>query len=157
MTQDFGVAGILRFYLWRKLFKARGQRLLDWIRCWWRHEDVRRLRGRRGERLAERFLRRQGYKLVMRNYRLRQGEIDLIMRDGETLVFVEVKMRQSEEFVATEKVVHFAKQQHLRRAAQRYIYQTKSQQRPCRFDVVVVLGEGRRHEIKHYTNAFRMS
>lgn len=108
--------------------------------------------------MAERFLRRQGYKLIKRNYRIRQGEIDLIMRDGETLVFVEVKTRQSEDFIATEQVVNYAKQQHLRRAAQMYIHQHKSHRQPCRFDVVVVIvNRGHDGQVKHFVNAFRMS
>ena len=134
--------------------------MFGWIRRWWRHrhEDIRRQSGRRGERLAERFLRRLGYKLVQRNYRVRGGEIDLIMRDGETLVFVEVKTRQSENFIATEQVVNYAKQQHLRCAARRFIHLAKAHRRPCRFDVVVVLsGSGGRGQVKHFTNAFDMN
>src|SRR4249919_2924362 len=78
--------------------------------------------GRRGEDLAHRFLRGQGFTIVARNYRLSSGEAeaDLIARDGEDLVMVEVKTRESAEFGPPERAVNPEKRRHLIRVAREY-------------------------------------
>src|SRR5258705_7808937 len=82
--------------------------------------------GRRGEDLAHRFLRRQGYTIVARNYRLAagDGEADLIAWEGDTLVIVEVKSRQSDEYGPPERAVGDEKRVHLRRVARAYARKT---------------------------------
>jgi len=95
-------------------------------------------RGAQAEQSACDYLCRQGLKLHLRNYRCRSGEIDLIMRDGETLVFVEVRYRSSNRFGGAAASVDATKQQKLIRAAQTFLVEQRLNQTPCRFDVVTV-------------------
>jgi putative endonuclease len=74
--------------------------------------------GRRGERAAEKYLRRCGYRIVERNFRAAGAEIDIVAMDGETLVFVEVKTRRSRDAGAPEEAVDERKQKQIRRAAE---------------------------------------
>ncbi len=97
--------------------------------------------GRRGEDLAHRFLRRQGYTIVARNYRLSSGdaEADLIAREGEDLVIVEVKTRASADFGPPERAVNPEKQRHLIRVAREYARKTDTPWERVRFDVVSII------------------
>ncbi len=109
--------------------------------------------GDRGEREAARFLKRLGVRVLMRGYRTGQGEVDLICRDGETLVFVEVKARrtgQPAEAVTPEK------QRRLTLAALHFLKTHDLLEQRCRFDVVaIVWPEGRRPaSIEHFRDAF---
>lgn len=100
--------------------------------------------GRRGEDLAHRFLRKQGYVIVARNYRLSSGEAeaDLIAREGEDLVIIEVKTRATDDYGPPERAVGPEKQRHLIRVAREYARKTNTPWEQVRFDVVaVVLGE----------------
>src|ERR1700688_3631414 len=99
--------------------------------------------GDRGENRAARFLRNLGYKIIMRNFRCELGEIDIVARDGKTLVFVEVKTRTYDE-PAPEDQVHNAKQHQLTKVARMYLARYGIPQPPARFDVVaIVWPEGR--------------
>jgi len=97
--------------------------------------------GRRGEDLAHRFLRRQGYIVVARNYRLAagDGEADLIAWDGEALVIVEVKTRESAAYGPPERAIGEEKVRHMRRVAREYASKTGTPWELVRFDVVTVL------------------
>jgi putative endonuclease len=97
--------------------------------------------GRRGEDLAHRLLRRQGLTVVARNYRTRsgRGEIDLVAWDGDTLVFVEVKSRASEEFGPPDRAVDREKREFLVRAAAEYAARARIPWERVRFDVVSVI------------------
>jgi putative endonuclease len=97
--------------------------------------------GRRGEDLAHRFLRRQGFIIVARNYRLSSGEAeaDLIAREGDDLVIVEVKTRRSGEYGAPERAVNPEKQRHLIRVAREYARKTETPWEQVRFDVVSIV------------------
>ena len=100
--------------------------------------------GRRGEDLAHRYLRREGFIIVARNYRLASGEAeaDLIARDGEDLVIVEVKTRETAEYGAPERAVNPEKQRRLIRVGREYARKTGTPWERVRFDVVtVVMGE----------------
>ena len=77
--------------------------------------------GRRGEDLAESFLRARGYEILARNYRTPVGEVDIVARQGETLIFVEVKTRRSRRFGLPEEALTRRKQAHLLAAAQTYL------------------------------------
>src|SRR5258707_11824550 len=111
-----------------------------------RLRDIRRRRtwaadlasGRRGEDLAHRYLRRQGFTIVARNYRLAAGdaETDLIAWEGEALVFVEVKSRSSEEHGPPERAIGAEKRAHLLRLAREYTRKTNTPWASVRFDVV---------------------
>ena len=118
-------------------------RVLDSLR------DARRRRswdrdkasGRRGEDLAHRFLRKQGYTIVARNYRLSSGdaEADLIAREGEDLVVVEVKTRATDEFGPPEQAVNPEKRRHLMRVAREYARKTDTPWERVRFDIVSIV------------------
>lgn len=95
-------------------------------------------RGVQAEQAACDHLLARGLRLQARNYRCRSGEIDLIMRDGETLVFVEVRFRSSNRFGGAAASVDAAKQQKLIRAAQTFLAEQRCNHLPCRFDVVTV-------------------
>lgn len=97
--------------------------------------------GREAEDRACALLRRRGLKLVTRNFRCRSGEIDLIMRDADTLVFVEVRLRRNPHFGAGADTVGTRKQARLIAAAQTYLQRSASTA-PCRFDVVSVSANG---------------
>ena len=115
----------------------------DWLR------HLRRLRkwtpsqalGRRGEDLAHRFLRARGFIIVARNYRLSSGdaEADLIGWDGPTLVFVEVKSRETADFGPPERAIGEEKRAHLIRIAREYTRKTETPWDRIRFDVVTVV------------------
>ena len=115
-----------------------------------------RLLGNKGERLAARYLRRQGLKILVRQHRSRWGEIDLIALDGDCIVFVEVKTRRSDSAGHPVEAVTYGKQKQLSRLALAYLKRHGLLERPARFDVVTVLWpEGsKRPDIKHYRNAF---
>ena len=112
--------------------------------------DSSREAGQKAEILAERHLAQNGLRLLHRNYRCRAGEIDLICRDGENLVFVEVRLRTHRGFGDALASVDGHKQQKLVRAAQHYLLKT-GWQGPCRFDVVGL--DAHRH-ITWVRNAF---
>ena len=97
--------------------------------------------GRRGEDLAHRFLRAKGFIVVARNYRLSSGdaEADIIAWDGATLVFVEVKSRESADFGPPERAIGEEKRAHLLRIAREYTRKTETPWERIRFDVVTVV------------------
>src|SRR3954447_1139025 len=109
--------------------------------------------GDRGERAAARMLRKSGLRVLLRGYRTDQGEVDLIARDGETLVFVEVKARRRGE---PAEAVTPEKQRRLTLAALHFLKRHGLLEQPCRFDVVaIVWPEGRRPAtIEHFRHAF---
>ena len=82
--------------------------------------------GRLGEQFAEQVLLLDGYRIIERNFRCREGEIDLIAERGDELYFVEVKTRRGQAFGTPGEAVNWTKQQHLRRAARVYVGSTKN-------------------------------
>jgi len=110
--------------------------------------------GRRGERAAERYLRRVGYRIVARNFRAAGAEIDLVAIDGETLVFVEVKTRSSRAAGAPEEAVDERKQKQMRRAAEAFARRYRADEIEMRFDIIAVDASGKRLEIELLRNAF---
>lgn len=103
------------------------------------------------EARAAQFLEREGCVILERNYRSRRGEIDLIVRDGEYLVFVEVKYRKTAGSGLPEEAVNYRKQRIISRAAQDYLLKKRlPETTPCRFDVVAICGD----RIRHIRNAF---
>ncbi len=108
------------------------------------------LKGRRGERIACRFLLRLGYDILARRYRGRSGELDLIALEKEILVFVEVKTRSSRDFGEPWEFVDWQKQQILRRTAEEFIAEHDLGQYGYRFDIVSVIG----NDASLFRNAF---
>ncbi len=97
------------------------------------------LRGKLFEDRAARMLRRAGLTLITRNYRCKLGEIDLVCRDGDTLVFVEVRYRSSRGYAGAAASVTAGKQRKLLATAQHYLQKHQlSEQTPCRIDVVAI-------------------
>lgn len=98
---------------------------------------LKSLLGQSAEARAEAFLKTQGLKLVARNWRCRFGEIDLVMQDGTTLVFIEVRLRSRSDFGGAAASVTPAKQKKLLAAARQYLATLKTLP-PCRFDVIAL-------------------
>ncbi len=106
------------------------------------------------ERTARRHLERSGLKLIESNFTVKGGEIDLIMHQGDTLVFVEVRYRQESEAALTSVDAH--KCRRIARAAARYLQTHKGNYSACRFDLVALSGPPRRPYIKWLPDAWRM-
>ena len=114
----------------------------------------RRAIGDSGERDAVLFLRRQGFAILDRNYTFNHGEIDVVAKDGDDLVFVEVKLRRAARFGLPEEGVTPAKQELIRRTAEGYVQEKKLNNVSCRFDVVAINVEKGIKKFVHYKNAF---
>ena len=111
----------------------------------------RRERGTRYEELAADYLEHSGMPVTARNFRCRFGEIDLIARDGRTLVFVEVKYRTNASSGLPEEALSVSKQRTISKAADFYRVRYKIRSDiPCRFDVIAFEGD----VLRHYKNAF---
>lgn len=124
-----------------------------------RRKDARHSFGVEGERIAERYLRRLGYRLLTRNYRLRGGEIDLIFEDpdDDCIVFVEVKSRRSDH-VRGERAIHPAKRRRLVRLTLLTAKKKRWLNRRLRIDVVIVVLPEHANEpvVRHYRDAVRL-
>lgn len=103
--------------------------------------DRRRALGARGEEAVAIWYQERGYEIVVRNWRCREGELDLIVRDGRAFVFCEVKTRTTDAFGAPVEAVNRAKQERLRRLAARWLSEAPLRPREIRFDVASVMGE----------------
>jgi putative endonuclease len=113
--------------------------------------------GRAGESEAERFLRRKGYRILGRNVRTPQGELDLVARHADHLVFVEVKSRRTAAYGGASHAVHARKQSRLVRLAAQYLAQRRLTDVPCRFDVILCTGGTAKPEgLEHIENAFEV-
>jgi putative endonuclease len=121
--------------------------------------ETRKSVGAKGEEEAARFLERSGYAIVDRNVRTRAGEIDLVAREGKTLVFVEVKTRRDLEVEPPQAAVTTRKQNRLGKLAHGYLKSRRLPRVPCRFDVVSVIlnEEGSVKAIRHIPNAFSLA
>jgi putative endonuclease len=115
--------------------------------------DKRKQTGRQGEEIAALYLAQKGYQIIQRNWRCPLGELDIIMRDGPTLVFVEVRTRRGQRFGLAEESITPAKQKRLIELAQSYLQETAAQHQAWRIDVAAVqLGSGS-PQINHIENA----
>ena len=112
--------------------------------------------GRAGEAAAEDYLRQLGYKVIARNYRCRSGEVDLVVTDETTLVFVEVKTRSGMACGSPLEAVDVRKQRRLAAAAQHFLVTQRCGGRSARFDVIGVLWRGGVPELEHVPNAFEL-
>jgi putative endonuclease len=116
--------------------------------------DRRQTLGKLGEDFACAELSRRGYTILARRYRTKYGEIDIVARDGSTIVIVEVKTREGRVFGEGAEAVTFAKQRRMLRMGTDYLLRRKLADQPCRFDVVDVNIEGGVPRIEVYRNAF---
>lgn len=119
-------------------------------------ESARNAIGAQVERAASAFLQDHGLVAIAANARYRDGELDLVMRDGDTLVFVEVRHRRSDGHGGAAASVDAAKQRKVVRAAQRFLLaNVQFAERPCRFDVVEATGDPGAPRLNWLRDAFR--
>ncbi|MBY4676610.1 YraN family protein [Marinobacterium arenosum] len=112
--------------------------------------------GKDAEQRAERYLKQQGLRPVKRNFSSRWGEIDLIMRDGRELVFIEVRQRRHDSFGGAALSVDHRKQLRLIKTASYYLQQHNCTDAPCRFDVIAFEGKAAAGQPVWYKDAFRI-
>lgn len=117
--------------------------------------DTRKKLGNRGEKIAAKFLRKQGYQIIEKNYRSRLGEIDIVAKEDESIVFVEVKTRCSTDFGLPEEALSYDKRRRLSKLALGYLAHRRIKDTNCRFDVVSILMDTKKvKHIKLIKNAF---
>ena len=117
--------------------------------------EARRAQGDAAEDRACRHLDRSGFTIVERNFRTRGGEIDIVARKGDVLVFVEVRSREVPDFGTPEETVTHAKRLRIVAAARRYLATVPpSSWREARFDVIAIEGSGEAAVLRHYSAAF---
>jgi putative endonuclease len=115
----------------------------------------RRSLGERGEVVAARYLKKRGYRILMRNFEAAGGEIDIVARKQDLLIFVEVKTRRSANVFKPFQQVNQRKRQALTRAARAYLAHYRDKMPSCRFDVLSIVWPEKGHpEVEHLTNAF---
>lgn len=111
--------------------------------------------GKHGEDLATVFLKQKGFQIITRNYRQKTGEVDIIAKDGDTLIFIEVKTRSSLLFGQPFEAVTKKKQTQLNRIALDYMTRNKINNQAARFDVISILIEqNKKPKIEHLQNCF---
>ena len=113
--------------------------------------------GEKGEVLAEEYLKRKGFQILKRNYRYGHKEIDLIGKDRNTIVFVEVKAARSKSFGAPQQWVNLKKQKNLIEAAYHFIQNENITDCDFRFDVLAISYEKSGEIIDHIRNAFMVT
>ena len=113
--------------------------------------------GEQGEALAVRCLKKAGYKIIETNYRTRLGEIDIIARDKDTIVFVEVKSRRSVHFGNPKQAVTLQKQRKISMVALYYLKTTGQSTAKARFDVVTVISNQDEPQVEIIKNAFELA
>jgi putative endonuclease len=113
--------------------------------------------GKEGEDLALKKVESLGYQCIARNYRCSLGELDLVARDGETLVFIEIKTRRGKSLDYAKEAVHARKQRQMSKVALAYMKKTGCEDAKARFDVVVIHQKGTDREIEVIRNAFDLA
>jgi putative endonuclease len=113
--------------------------------------------GKWGEDLALKKVKKLGYKCIARNYRCPVGEIDLIAKDGDTLVFIEIKTRRGRSLAYAKEAVNQWKRRQLSKAALAYMKANGCAETRARFDVVVISLDGGAQEIEVVRNAFDLA
>jgi putative endonuclease len=118
-------------------------------------KDVTRIvTGKKGENIAADYLKKNGYRILETNFRCPLGEIDIIARDKEDLIFLEVKTRRSADLGYPEEAVDSRKQKKISRLAEYYLQTNKLTNTPARFDVVAITMSGSSTEVRLIKNAF---
>lgn len=122
-----------------------------------KNKDPRIQVGRTGEELAFKLLKKKGYRILERNYKSPLGEIDIIAREGKTLVFVEVKTRSTADFGTAKWAVDSRKQRKVSMVALDYLKRRSLLEHPARFDVVAIDFDQEREKIELFQNAFDLA
>lgn len=110
--------------------------------------------GQKGEELALRFLKKNGYRILERNYVCKMGEVDIIAREKDTFAFIEVKTRRSTAFGPPQLAVNPAKQMQLSKVALHFLKEKRLEEAKARFDVVAILLGSKGEEIELIKDAF---
>jgi len=119
--------------------------------------NPRQIFGEKGESIAVRYLKKKGYKILEKNYRTKLGEIDIIAKDKDTLVFVEVKSRRSWQFGNPKAAVTPAKQRKISKVALYYLKTNDRSNAKARFDVVTITATRDKSQIEMVKNAFELA
>lgn len=133
---------------------------LQYIQKWWQRSPraLHLIHGELGERAARKHLKRNGLKFLTANFRSPRGEIDLVFRDHDCLVFVEVKTRSSETWARPAAAVDATRRRRLTRTGLDYLHLLKNPPVKVRFDIVEVLLENSAvRQVRHLPNTFEMS
>jgi len=117
----------------------------------------RKTLGARGEEIAVAYLKRQKYRIIETNFRCRCGEVDIIARDGKTLVFVEVKTRRTASYGLPQLAVTPFKQRQISKAALAYLSKNRLMEENARFDVVSIFLLDTSPTVDHIKNAFDLA
>jgi putative endonuclease len=110
--------------------------------------------GKDGEDWAVKYLKSNGFKILDKNFRCQIGEIDIVAKDKNTIVFVEVKTRKTDEFAEPFESVGKRKQAKIRDLAEYYLQEKDYSDCEIRFDVLSIVSDGSDKKIEHITNAF---
>jgi putative endonuclease len=126
------------------------------VKLTWTNTITTRATGTATEQFAKRYLMQQGFTFVDENIHCRQGEIDLIMQDGEILVFIEVKYRKNNHFGGAIAAISKAKQNKIKHCATFYLHKMNLNEynTPCRFDVIALEGDINQPQVTWLKNAF---
>lgn len=107
----------------------------------------RQLVGKRGEDAAKNYLAEQGYQIIETNYRCPLGEIDIVARDGRTIVLVEVRTKTGLSFGSPEESINADKKRRLKRLALSYLQSKSCSEMPCRIDLIAVMLDREKHSV----------
>jgi putative endonuclease len=114
--------------------------------------------GAKGEELAAAFLLRNGLQIIERNFRCKGGEVDIVAKDGNTFVFVEVKTRKTLAYGVPQQAVTPFKQRQISKAALTWLARKQLSDVPARFDVIAIILESSYcHQVEHICNAFELA
>ena len=116
--------------------------------------SLRQVFGQKNETIAVRYLKKKGYRIVERNYRNRLGEIDIIAKDGPSIVFIEVKARRNSLFGSPKGAVTFRKQKTLSKVALSWLKRSRMDGARARFDVVAISYESGKRKVELIKDAF---
>lgn len=108
--------------------------------------------GNLGEKVVKQYLEKKNYKIIQTNFLCKQGEIDIIAKEGEEYVFIEVKTRGNDKFGFPRDAVDEKKEKHIKSASKYYIYINYLQNKPIRFDVIEVKFKADKYLINHIKN-----
>jgi putative endonuclease len=113
--------------------------------------------GKTGEDIAAAFLKKKRYKIIERNYKCVFGEVDIVARDMNDIVFIEVKSRKSKDFGEPEDAVTLNKQRKISKVALNYLKDRRLDDRDARFDVIAIKLSTEGSIVKHIKNAFELA
>ena len=111
-------------------------------------------KGKEGEAMASKYLQKKGYKILLRNYRTKYGEIDIVAKRKKLIVFVEVKLRKGDSFGKGVDAINEYKIKRIRKTAEYYLFNNKIDDKDVRFDVISIDFKTNEYKIEHIEGAF---